>query len=113
MTYRLFIDDVRDPPNDGGEWIIARSTHDAKVVIHKHGIPSFISFDHDLGGNDTSMEFIKWLIDAYICAPLLNDCVRKYKFPEYTVHSQNPVGAENIRGLMDAFTRHWNDHADD
>lgn len=97
MTYRLFIDDERYPPNDGHEWIIARSSQAAIDCIVTNGIPSYISYDHDLGGDDTSMRFIVWLIDSYLDGVLT-------EFPnKYTVHSQNPVGARNIRGILDGF----------
>lgn len=104
MTYKLFIDDERFPP--GGEdgirnWEIARSSEEAKLVISRLGMPSFISFDHDLGGEDTSMVFLKWLsdyiMDTNSCLPVISD------FPQYYVHSQNPIGVKNITGFIESF----------
>jgi hypothetical protein len=101
MTYNLFIDDERSPPNDGLSWSVVRSSEQAKMLVLKMGLPAYISFDHDLGGDDTSMEFLHWLID-YMLANHLS-------FPEgfaYYVHSQNPIGRQNIEGLLDNFLKH-------
>lgn len=94
MTYKLFIDDERHPPiKDEEDWTIARSSEQAKQCVERFGVPAFISFDHDLGGDDTSMVFIHWLIEYCI--------INNYEFPtEFYVHSQNPVGSQNIHGLM-------------
>ena len=97
MTYKLFIDDERFPPNDGAEWVIARSSQEAIDIVRVRGIPDFISYDHDLGGADTSLRFIWWLIDCYLEGTF-------DEFPvNYYVHSQNPVGAKNIRELLQGF----------
>lgn len=100
MSYNLFIDDERMPPNDGNDWVIARSSQEAKDIVRASGVPRFISFDHDLGGEDTSIKFIWFLIDSYMSGYIKS-------FPAaYYVHSQNPVGAANIRWLMGSFMRH-------
>ena len=56
MNYRLFIDDERFPvtPN----WFIARNSFQAIMALELYGIPQEIAFDHDLGGQDTSITFI-------------------------------------------------------
>lgn len=92
MTYKLFIDDERFPVTD--DWVIARSTSEAIGVVMSFGVPNFISFDHDLGGEDTSMKFIHWLIN------FLYDAEQNLKGFDYYVHSQNPIGKDNIEGLM-------------
>lgn len=97
MSYNLFIDDERFPPNDGREWVIVRSSRDAIEYVQTHGIPDYISYDHDLGGDDTSMRFIMWMVDGYLDGSLES-------FPvNYTIHSQNPIGARNIAGLLQGF----------
>jgi hypothetical protein len=100
---KLFIDDERFPPNDGTEWIVVRSSAEAKNFVKKFGIPDFISFDHDLGGEDTSIVFINWLTDELIEGRL--------QFPtefQYYVHSQNPVGVKNIESKMNQLLKHFN-----
>lgn len=98
MSYKMFIDDERFPVDDG--WTIVRSSNDAIRYVEEHGIPEYISFDHDLGGNDTSRIFILWLIDYM----LDNDISFKTINFEFYVHSQNPIGAEwiysTVRGMM-------------
>lgn len=93
----MFLDDERLPPNDGQDWVIVRSSQQAIQAVLERGVPSFISYDHDLGGDDTAMRFIAWMIDSYLDGDLTI-------FPvDYTVHSQNPVGAKNIRDLLAGF----------
>jgi len=92
---KLFIDDERFPPAPESDWTIARTSHEAMIQCSTMGMPDFISFDHDIGVDDTSMVFIHWLAEK------LGD--GKLTFPEgfdFYVHSQNPVGAENIRCYM-------------
>ncbi|CAD6559603.1 hypothetical protein LMG28727_06902 [Paraburkholderia kirstenboschensis] len=58
--YRLFIDDIRDPvaPN----WVLARTSFEAITALEARGCPFEISFDHDLGGDDTAMVVAKKLV---------------------------------------------------
>lgn len=104
MTYRLFLDDERMPPNDGHEWVIARNINDVIDIIENMGMPDYISFDHDLGENwivtGTGYHVAKHLVDL--------DLYTDYKFPEkfsYYVHSQNPVGKKNIETYLDNYLR--------
>ena len=102
--YHMFIDDERFPPGlDDDQWIIPRSSSEAIEMVKLFGLPGFISFDHDLGGEDTSMYFINWLIGFIMTK---NSQGEHLDFPQYTVHSQNPVGAENIKGLIESFKAH-------
>ena len=96
MSWNLFIDDIRCPVTEEF-WVIARSSDDAICAVKKLGMPDSISFDHDLGGDDTSIKFINWLVDYLMDT--------ESEFPtnfQYFVHSANPVGSDNIRGKMDA-----------
>lgn len=103
MSWKLFIDDERDIGTtwEGDKWFIARDFDDACFLVIKHGLPSFISFDHDLGFGPTGADFAEWLVNHILD--------REIKFPnnfDYYVHSQNPIGAANIRGKMDAAINH-------
>lgn len=93
--YRLFIDDVRDPPE--GEWVVVRSSSEALAYVKENGLPAFISFDHDLGGEDTTMVFLRKLVDTVWNGDDIP--------PEYTVHSANPVGSKNIVSFMESWKR--------
>ena len=93
MAYKLFIDDLRDPVTN--DWKVARSSAEAKDIVVEFGIPNEIAFDHDLGGDDTSIVFINWLINEMLDEDL--------KLPEgfkFSIHSMNPIGVENIKSLM-------------
>ena len=92
--YKLFLDDIREPKTNG--WVIARSYDEFVRIIKKRGIPYEISFDHDLGYSDekTGYDCAKWLIGRKIDT-------RKITI---NVHSANPVGALNIRLLI----QNWN-----
>jgi hypothetical protein len=97
MTYKLFIDDERYPPDDGTKWVIVRSSEQAAKALIELGTPEFISYDHDLGGEDTSMKFIYFMVDMYLSGHIS-------QFPtNYYVHSQNPIGKRNIEGLLECF----------
>ena len=98
-NWKLYIDDERIPKTEG--WYIARSVQSAIDLVKEYGMPSYISFDHDLGGDETSMQFIKWVVEEVLDGRL--------KFPEnfeYNVHSANPVGKDNITSLMDGILKH-------
>lgn len=102
MSYKLFIDDERFPPKEETDWVISRTSEEAKICVTVLGMPRYISFDHDLGEDDTAIVFIKWLEEMVI--------ENNLEFPkdfEFYVHSQNPVGKENIeykmRGLLEHF----------
>jgi hypothetical protein len=101
MNIKLFLDDDRFPPDDGQEWVIVRTSQEAIDYCLANGVPSFISFDHDLGEDDDAMIFVKWMIET--------DMDRFWKFiPKdfsFYVHSQNPIGSENIIGLIENYLR--------
>lgn len=101
VAYTLFIDDEREPPQNAAlhKTLVVRSSLDAIHAVMTYGVPSFISYDHDLGGDDTSTRFINWLIEAY-----LSGVIRVFP-TDYYVHSQNPVGKQNIEGLLQAFIK--------
>lgn len=94
----LYIDDERFPKTNR-DWTIARSSIEAMMLLTEYGCPVYISFDHDLGGDDTSMIIVKWMVDRDL------DSGGKF-IPvdfEYNVHSANPVGTENIRSYLDSY----------
>ena len=96
--FRLFLDDERFPPDDGrDDWIICRTVKHAQDLLIT-GRVRFCTFDHDLGDNlPTGMDLAKWMVEKDV------DSGGRFLPPDFTfdVHSQNPVGATNIRGLLD------------
>ncbi|EIN00396.1 hypothetical protein WQE_15236 [Paraburkholderia hospita] len=96
-NFWLFIDDLRDPPSD--RWVVARSSEEAISLLKRRGCSAKISFDHDLGGDDTAMVVARWLvnIDLDVSGRFIPD---HFKF---AVRSANPVGASNLKGHLEAY----------
>jgi len=131
----LFLDDIRNPTDCiqymntkidcsiyHREWFVVRSYDEFVSWINDNGLPELISFDNDLADehyvpkelwNDydkskehqeaqeykekTGLECAKWLVDY---------CMDNNKnLPKYIVHSQNPVGADNINGLFKSYLK--------
>lgn len=90
----LFLDDLRMVPNN---FIGVKSYFEFTKFILQNGLPYFISFDHDLGEEKTGYDCAKWLVDY---------CMdNKLQLPKFSVHSQNPVGKENIQILLNNFNK--------
>ena len=98
MDYKVYLDDERDPKGEG--WDVVRDYESFVDLILEKGLPTKISFDHDLGENSLSgYDAAKWLIDY----GLDNDI--PVEEIDISVHSANPVGAKNIRGIFKSFKR--------
>jgi len=97
---RMYIDDIREPK---GEFdIIVRTSNEAiDWMFANEASPNFISFDHDLGGDDTAMKVVKFMVSADL--DLGGEFIPE-DF-EFNVHSANPVGAANIEGYLNAYLR--------
>ena len=98
---RLFLDDERFPPNDGGDWAVVRSFDEAAAWVAANGFPSFVSFDNDLGeGRREGWEFAQWLIDRDLDAGGMPDGFGFY------AHSRNPVRAADITARLRRYMEH-------
>lgn len=111
MNWKLFLDDKRAvhdvyPSAADDEFIVARDYAEAwRCIASMRCMPSYIAFDHDLGTTDdgitigrTGFDFAKALVEADLDGDIL--------LPEdfsFGVHSSNPGGAENIRGLLQRY----------
>lgn len=99
--WSLFLDDERYPIEDGRNWKIARTVDEALRMCVEYGAPTYASFDHDLGENEpTGFQFVKSFV--YLDQEKKIDIPRDFLF---YVHSQNPVGAENIRQYLSQYLR--------
>lgn len=92
MSYKLFLDDIRAPPSE--DWVLARSFTEACIILKTKGFPWLVSFDHDLGEENSGYDFAHVLIEED-----LNNQTMPEDF-DYDVHSQNPVGKKNIDALL-------------
>ena len=99
---KMFLDDIRDPKNDYD--VIVRSFEEAINFVKENGIPTFISFDHDLGCDEmgsilkSGYDFAKWLVDM--------DIENISKFPDnftFDIHSANPIGKNNIKAILNNY----------
>lgn len=97
---QIFLDDLRDPPNDS--WVVARSYVEFIDVVRKSSDITHLSFDHDLGDNvPTGQDAAKFFIERAMDFP---EVVQSLKI--VNVHSANPPGAANIRGLFLSAQKH-------
>ena len=90
----LYLDDLRSTP-EGFERVYSY-TEFVAYLEHK-GLPDFISFDHDLGEEFSGYDCAKYLVDYCLDHQL--------PLPDFVVHSQNPVGKENIERLLANFKK--------
>ena len=127
----LWLDDLRNPfldiegrvPKVDGtiEWVL--NYEQFVQWIEKFGLPDVISFDHDLADEHytppqywhdykvskeyqesqnyqekTGMDCAKWLVEY---------CMdNREKLPTFYIHSANPVGADNIKGILENYIKH-------
>lgn len=94
---KLYLDDLRTPKSDG--WDIVRSYDQFVEWVTMNGVPDEVSFDHDLGDDvKTGYDCTKWLV---------NYCMdNRIPFPQWNIHSANPVGKENIEKYITNFLKH-------
>lgn len=97
MTYSIFLDDERFPPDYSGFFdntnpIIVRSYSEFMRLINEYGPPEKVSLDHDLGEDMDGMDCLKSLIA--FCAS------RGLPFPEFQVHSMNPIGSKEMQDYI-------------
>ncbi len=131
-TTLLWLDDLRNPLE--GKWIedfAPEFKHSGSIIwvlnyeefiewIRKNGLPQKICFDHDLGedvaiklvskgvNKKKAREFKKLAKSGYDCAKWLVDyCIdHDLQIPDWNVQSANPVGKENINGLLNNAKKH-------
>lgn len=134
MSYNLFLDDTRHPKahieflrkqNGFGEFYLTEKWYNVTTkrgfiqAITKLGLPIRISFDHDLGciihPSEKGLKRKQRKLDTI--RPSGMDCAKWLKeycmdnnitlSAEIKVHSANPTGADNIRGLLYDFQENW------
>lgn len=103
MTYKLFLDNARllhqvYPNANIREWVVCTTMEEAVECIEL-AWPQMVSFDHDLGdaGAPTGYDLAKWMVEFDM---------QQGGMPldfTYEVHSADPPGAANIRGLLDNY----------
>lgn len=123
INYNIFLDDVRFPSDvtwvalrfSDAPVVIVRSFEEFKGIIEKHGIPSFVAYDHDLsvehygdGLNGDNIDYSQYKEKTGLdcCKFLVEECAKKSaEHPPYVVHSMNPVGRANIESYIESYNR--------
>lgn len=95
MKIKLWIDDVRPAPRG---WRRAKTSNEAIDMLCNYD-PTEISFDHDLGGNDTSMNIVN-MIEKWSSEDRIGRFV-------WHIHSANPVGRKNLELALQSCERFW------
>jgi len=97
----LWIDDERMPPTGNYvRWIIARTAEEALQALLNPDYDIYrISFDHDLGGDNTSQ----------IVADTLELWARNGfgKHYRWNIHSANPEGERHLRMALENMDAYW------
>ncbi len=97
---KLWIDDQLNDPETPSRhvpkgWIGAASSAEAIALVQEHGLPTAMDLDHDLGGEDTVMVFLKWLAGSFPNGPI----------PDWTVHSRNGEGIKSVYAYLNSWQR--------
>lgn len=79
---------------DLGPWVVALNCEEAVSHVARLGLPTFVSFDHDLADGKDGIWFARWLVEADL------DGVRLPDDFGFEIHSSNPIGRENIDHLL-------------
>ena len=95
---KIWLDDLRDPKDwvaNPTSWFWVKNSYDAIELLsdirRKRSSIDAMSFDHDLGGEDTSRTVVLWM------------CEYDFWPKEATVHSSNPPGVEWLRGMIQRY----------
>lgn len=93
---KIWIDDLRDPKDFvEGDWIWVKSSAEAIKTLEQFKndgiVIGAISFDHDLGGDDTTRPVMLWM------------CTYEFWPKVCYVHSSNPPGAKWLREMIEVY----------
>ncbi len=87
------------------EYDIVRTYDEFVAYIKTNGLPSFISFDNDLGLDEKG----EVALDGYAAAKwLVYESELDLRELQFKVHSANPVAAEQIQGLLTNYIKFLN-----
>ena len=118
MSYKLFLDDCREPVSflnaELGEWYTVRNYNQFVETIMGKGMPDWISFDHDLADehyhqpaeDGQPLDYTKYKEKTgYDCAVwLIEYCMKTNQpLPQWQVHSFNPMGRKNIDMILSTY----------
>lgn len=120
------------PSKITNDWKIVRNFDQFVTCIASYGLPKFVTFDHDLaeehyqvmlkeveayrytsfrpdseGGLNLTFDYGKERTGYDCCKWLVDYCEsNNLKFPDFAVHSMNPVGRERIEKYIENAKQH-------
>lgn len=125
LQQALYLDDVRTPINDipgYAPWHVVRNYDQFVAHITQHGMPDFISFDHDLadehmndyydqvrqyGFQTPSYDKFKEKTGLTCAMWLVEYCMDNNVAPKKcAVHSHNPIGGKNIQDCINSYKKY-------
>jgi len=101
IPYKLFLDDIRVPSfiypkTKDSDWVVVRDLTEFKNAIETKGIPSFISFDNDLGSSlEEGKDGVKWMVF---------EKELDISNMDFKVHSSNVSG---VREYIESLLNNW------
>lgn len=117
----IFLDDIRTPLGTIHveipcyPWTIVRGYREfVKVVTDYYNttgsVPVFVCFDHDLSyfayANEPNYDHPNEMTGWHCAKWLIEFCDEKnLDFPDYLVHSMNPIGKQNIISLIESYKK--------
>jgi len=98
---RIWLDDIRPMPE--GFTHHCKSAQEAMDLINANDVEE-ISFDYDLGKDEDGNEVSGYEVAKHIEAGAWFGVIKKMK---WNIHSENPVGIENIKQVMTNADKYW------
>ena len=111
----LWLDDMRDPNNykdfyinqyvrDCDEIVWVKNYREFCNYLNSNEFPAYVFFDHDLGEELTGYDCCKYMVDF-----LMDNNIDPNDY-HFIVQSANPVGRENIYGLVNNYIKYYNNN---
>lgn len=98
------------------DWVVVKSYDEFTKYISENGLPSLISFDHDLADEHYAVPIINSFVDysryaektgldcaKWLCEHIMDNNISY--FPAYLVHSMNDAGCLNIVSYIESFKK--------
>jgi hypothetical protein len=75
-TFRVFLDDARNPPLNERDWIVVRTVADGLDLLVKHGEKvTELSLDNDLGPDPQGIEMLRYVLHNRSIVPNLQKVI--------------------------------------
>lgn len=100
---RIWIDDVRYPPDNGKDWIWHKAINPAlRFITENIHLISVIDLDHDAGEFRRPFDNEDYIVILKELERLERRGKISCKHIQFRLHSMNPVGVQNMRAIIQA-----------